>query len=397
MNLYLIVFLLLAAGTLLEWFRPQHGKRIYWISWTLMTALLCFRYGQGTDYVTYEGIYATIPAVVDWSQGYICGFYPEIGWRILSAAFKIFHAPFWVFTMVLGFAEMLLLHRFLSKYANQKAAGLYLTYPVLYLVYMVSGLRQGLAICIFLGIAVPFYLEKKWIPYVVSILLAASFHKVGFAWLVLIVVAYVPVPWMLAMVAAATMGGLLLQIGSVQQLLVGLLPFYHVKQFLLEGSISYFAIGERVLSFAVIMVLYVYRTKKPENTESEKESLLKIYICGLCFYMLMMGNAYYASRYSAIFKVVEGALLVWLFMEKTRVTQMGALFFFCLTMLMGVKNLNAIIREGWYDTSKVNLLTYPYISVFDREKINEYLDYSENLENVYRYNIEDQQLWMIEN
>ena len=97
MSIYLLVFLLLAAGTLLEYFRPQSKTYVYWICWAAMTGCLCFRFGQGTDYVTYHGLYETIPVAIDLSQGYICGFYPEIGWRLLSAAFKVFGAPFWVF------------------------------------------------------------------------------------------------------------------------------------------------------------------------------------------------------------------------------------------------------------------------------------------------------------
>ena len=32
-----------------------------------------------------RGIYRTIPAVIDLSKGYICGFYPEMGWRLFCA------------------------------------------------------------------------------------------------------------------------------------------------------------------------------------------------------------------------------------------------------------------------------------------------------------------------
>ena len=56
-------------------------------------------------------------------------------------------------------------------------------YPVLFVTYMVSGLRQGLAICVFLGVALPFYMERKWVRYVLAALVAASFHKVGYVWL----------------------------------------------------------------------------------------------------------------------------------------------------------------------------------------------------------------------
>ena len=146
MNLYLIALFLLAAGSLAERKYPEYEKRLYPFCWLVLTALLCLRFGQGTDYVTYHAIYDTIPATVDLQHGYICGYYPEIGWRLVSAAFKLLHIPFQGFAFVLGLADMALLHRFLEKYVPWKVAGLFLAYPVLYVVYMVSGLRQGLAI-----------------------------------------------------------------------------------------------------------------------------------------------------------------------------------------------------------------------------------------------------------
>lgn len=402
MNLYLIVFLLLAVAALAEWKWPEHEKKLYSVCWAVLTALLCLRFGQGTDYISYHGIYLTIPTAIDLSQGYICGFYPETGWRLLNALFKLFHAPFQVFAMVLGLAEMLLLHRFLKKYVPRKVAGLFLSYPVLFFVYMVSGLRQGLAICIFLGIALPFYLEKKWIPYVVTILVAASFHKVGYAWLVLVIAAYVPMQWMMVLTGLAAVGGVILQIGAVERFLVGLLPIYHVNQFLMEGTVSLFAVGERLLSFLVLAALYFYMVHRKEQIEErprrELNLIIKAYLCGVCFYMLMFGNSYYASRYGAVFKVLECAAaigLIGLIGTKDRVARAGALFFFCLTLFMGVKNLNAAVREGGYDELGVHVLTYPYITVLHQDKINEYFDYSEELNDIYEKNIGDQELWMI--
>lgn len=45
---------------------------------------------------------------------------------------------------------------------------------------------------------------------------------------------------------------------------------------------------------------------------------------------------------------------------------------------------------------RVNVLTFPYVSVFDRDRIKEYYDYNAKVKKLYDYNIEDQQLWMIE-
>ena len=394
MNLYLIVFLLLAVDALAEIRQPKLERWLYPVCWGFVTMLLVFRFGQGTDYVTYHAIYETIPPAIDWPSGYICGYYPEIGWRLLSAGFKLLQIPFWGFCMVLGAADMLLIHRFLKNYVPWKVAGLFFSYPVLIFVYLVSGLRQGLAICIFLGLALPFYLERKWIPYVASVLLAASFHKVGYAWLILVPAAYFPVKLVFLGVGLSAAGGLLLQIPWMEQMLTGLIPVYHVRQFLLEGNLSLFAVGERLASFAVIAFLYVRREKQEED--HEKEQVLKAYLCGVCFYLLLCGNAYDASRYAVIFKVLECVLIVWLLEGRDRLAKLAAVYFFGLTLLMGVKNLQAAAEEGGYTRQEVNAFNYPYVSIFWKARINDYYDYTERLNEKYEILVEDQMLWMIE-
>ena len=396
MSFYFLTFLLLAAGALLEWFRPQHEEKIYWVCWTTTTAVLCLRYGQGTDYVTYEAIYATIPTVIDLPQGYICGFFPETGWRLISALFKVLHAPFWVFTMVLGLVNMLLLHRFLNKYVPMKVTGLFLSYPVLYVVYMVSGLRQGLLMCLFLGILIPFYLEKKWIFYIIGVLVAASFHKVGYTWLVLPAAYYIPVWGMAVLTGLAVLAGCIIQIGAVEQFIVNLLPIYHVKSFLLENEISVFAVGERLISFGILFFLYLWLKKKNASMDAKTELFLKAYMCGVCFYMLMFGNAYYASRYAVIFKIVECAVLAALIKEREMIQKAAFGFFFALTLVMGYKNLNAMIYEGGYSGMGIHVWDFPYVSVLNQDEIRKYRDYDRLLQDKYDANIEDQQLWMIE-
>lgn len=396
MSFYFLTFLLLAAGALFTWWKPQYEENVYRGCWVVMTACLCFRFGQGTDYSMYHALYRTIPPVIDLQQGYICGFYPEMGWRLISAAFKIFHAPFWVFTMALGLGEMLLLHRFLKKYVPMKTAGLFMLYPVLFVTYMLSGLRQGLVLCIFLGVLLPFYMEKKWGRYIVGVLIASSFHRVGYAWLVLPIAYYLPLWAMTVLAGLSVLGGLILQIGAVQQFLVSLMPVYHLKQFLLEGDISVFATGERLVSFAVLYALYRRKRQRPGKEDKRMELLMKAYMCGVCFYMLMFGSAYYASRYGVIFKMVECALAVGMILDRTCAARLAAVFFFCLTLLMGCKNLNAMIPEGGYAEMGIYIWNFPYVSVFHQDKILDYMPYEAVVQKKYNDNIADQQLWMIE-
>lgn len=417
MNLYLIVLLLLAAGAVLEWFKPKYQQKIFSVCWCVTTAVVALRFGQGTDYATYEGIYRTIPTVIDLSKGYICGFYPEMGWRLFCAFFKLFQAPFWTVTMAAAVIEMLLLGRFLKKYVPYQTTGLFLSYPVLIFVYMVSGLRQAMAICIFLGLVLPFYLEKKWIQYVIGVLIAASFHKVGYGWLVLVIAYYIPVWGMVALAGAATVGGLFIQIPAVTKLILQLIPSYHMWRCLWDGTMSLFAVGERIVSFAVLLIFYGWFTRQREEVPRQIQLLFKVYSCGVCFYMLMCCNSYYASRYAAIFKVVECAVVTGFVaccrssedMMVTEKTHIGTgipfrkyvgtgvmAFFLCLTLVMGIKNLHAAVSEGGYDKLGVNLFTYPYVSVLNQQKINDYYDYQKKTDRMYEYNLEDQQLWMLE-
>lgn len=395
MSIYFFVWMMLAAGSLMEWNYPKAKKAGYWICWAAMTGCLCFRFGQGTDYVTYQGIYETIPTVIDLSQGYICGFFPEIGWRLLSAAFKVVHAPFWVFTMVLGFAEMLLVDRFVRRFASGRIFGLFMLYPVLYLVYLISGLRQGLAMCLFLSLALPCLLERKWGWYVVSVLLAASFHRVGYAWLILIPVIYIPVKWVMALAGLAAAGGLFLQIGAVEQLIVRLVPIYHVKQFLLEGQVSWFALGERLVSATVLMLLYLWLKKEKKEISLETECLWKVYLCGVCAYLLLSSSSYYASRYGVIFKIAEGAVVIGLTKGSHHIQKAAAVFFFGLTCLMGIKNLNAMTVEGGYSQRGYQFWNCPYVSIFDQDEIEEHFRYEDRVRLIYDANIEDQELWRI--
>ncbi len=180
----------------------------------------------------------------------------------------------------------------------------------------------------------------------------------------------------------------------MEQMLTGLIPVYHVRQFLLEGNLSLFAVGERLASFAVIAFLYVRREKQEED--HEKEQVLKAYLCGVCFYLLLCGNAYYASRYAVIFKVLECVLIVWLLEGRDRLAKLAAVYFFGLTLLMGVKNLQAAAEEGGYTRQEVNAFNYPYVSIFWKERINDYYDYTERLNEKYEILVEDQMLWMIE-
>ena len=156
--------------------------------------------------------------------------------------------------------------------------------------------------------------------------------------------------------------------------------------------------GERLVSAAAILILYFWKKKKDGQPEQRTAFLLKAYLCGTCFYMLLCGSSYYASRYCVIFKVLECALVVLLISERDKIAKTGAVFFLGLTLVMGIKNLNAMVSEAYYYRENgVTVWTYPYISVFNPDEMNSYFDYQDGMWKIYRNNVEDQELWRTEN
>jgi len=81
--------------------------------------------------------------------------------------------------------------------------------------------------------------------------------------------------------------------------------------------------------------------------------------------------------------------------KKDHVAKAVAGFFFGLTMLMGVKNLQAMAVNCGYDKPKNNFWDFPYVSVFQREAIEQYIPYEKRLWKKYQIEVEDQKLWMI--
>ena len=63
MSLYLIVLMLLCLGALYEGFFSQKScDRLYNLLFVIMAVMLCLRYGQGTDYLSYKYTYVNLPS-----------------------------------------------------------------------------------------------------------------------------------------------------------------------------------------------------------------------------------------------------------------------------------------------------------------------------------------------
>ena len=148
MSLYHIVFLILFVGVLIEYVRQDTPKWLYFTSILVLSLMLLLRFGQGSDFYSYNSIYTTMPLDMERIKNYQF-FKVEIGWRLLCAGFKMLGFNFSQFLFVISSIELLLLGRFISRYSKNHMLTLFLSYHTLYLTYFFSALRQAFVIAVF--------------------------------------------------------------------------------------------------------------------------------------------------------------------------------------------------------------------------------------------------------
>ncbi len=81
--MYFFVAILLTGGSIFELSRKKAQYKIYYIFLTIMTFMLCFRYGQGTDYFAYRDQFLLMKNNLSFFQAYQLAMHGEIGWYFL--------------------------------------------------------------------------------------------------------------------------------------------------------------------------------------------------------------------------------------------------------------------------------------------------------------------------
>lgn len=372
---YITVCIFLTIISIAEYSKRKPGrKQLFNVVWFILTCMLVFRYGQGTDYYEYLLKYESVD-----NEGsfFVNTFYHgEIGWYILNLIGVKLGVSFFVFNGIISLVDMLMIRRFILEYSPYKVFSMLLFYPTFYLTGCYSTIRQGLAFCIFLGIGVSLLVEKKTLKYFIMIFFLTLIHTSCAALAIL--------PLLLDI----KRNKYYLIIGSIV-LLMGLKyidSYVNIEAFsgYVGSSVSYAGIMVRVILFSVIMWLYTLPRQSVNQTTEHEKWLFKIYVLGFIMSLVFFNSATLSQRLTLPFKSVEVALLPLLvYRNQSYLTtirnkvklQKVALSFFLVIMIMNVefvKNIYSYIEQGNYYTW-VSPIDYPYSSVFDQSKIRKYI------------------------
>lgn len=373
MSIYLVVWLVLCLLTL----KQSVGKETrtaekieFWFCFLILTGILVFRYGQGSDYFGYRYNYYKISDVAITFPNY--DVHGETGYQLVCNIFRILHIPFEGLIAFISILQMGFLLVFLKRYKVAYPFALLLIYPTLYLTYLASGMRQGLAIAVFLGVLFPLLENRRYFAYIVGTLLCMTFHTVSVVFLVLLIPMKIrKVSTLQILTVLAWLAGCILSTQEGQSLIMAL-GISKLNYYLGNGaSISLAAVAERLLFTGIITWLYLKLCKIGKCSDRFRFAY-SCYLMAMALYGGLLWNELVASRTTSMLRFIEIYLLIYGIQQMRRGSRyLLVVILVAFETFMTVKNIRAAIDQGPY-VQEVTVATYPYVSVFNSQDIYKY-------------------------
>lgn len=365
MSLYLIAFLFIVLVALLEIF-GLNREFCFASAFLVLAAMLLFRYGQGVDWAAYNFYYCLSPTSFDFSSVfYTEEVHSEIGWKLYTNLIKAIGLPFSFIPISCSIIQLYGTWAFLKKYNAQSSLAMVVVYPVVYLTYFYSAIREGVVLAIFLGYILPKYQEGSSAKAFLAALALSSIH------LCALIILLLPIAKLLRPSHMPTAVIICFALGCVGQLVLPVV-FASINGFAYSASTA----SPLAIVYRICMGLAVYfllqQRKRLANIECSTLFLLKVYIVGLCLYFLLMANDIVASRLSIVLTCVDVGLIPLLVLPSVRKTSFSAEVWLITILLvtsgavMTVKNLGYYAVEGNYK-GHITAFNYPYISYFNAD------------------------------
>lgn len=374
---YITVCLFLTIFSIAEFSkRKPTTKRLFNVIWFVLTCMLVFRYGQGTDYYEYSMIYNSVDEEGSFFVNALA--HGEIGWYILNLIGVKLGMSFELFLGIVSLVEMVFVRIFIQRYSPYMILSLLLLYPTFYLTVCYSTLRQALVLCLFLGVGITLLLEKMTVKYIVLIFFLTLIHSSA------VILSILPflLDWKKNKYYLIV-GFLLVIIGT--KYVETSIDQDSIKGYI-GGSVSIAGILVRVILFLFIWKLYVSCKNELIDRMSIEVLLFRIYFVGFAISIFFFNSATLSQRLTIPLKAVEIVLIpILLYKNRQGIKDKCSKakrnyilpLFITLLAIMNVefiKNIYSYIEQGNYYTW-VTPLDYPYSSVFDKDEIRKYISH----------------------
>ena len=371
--MYHLLFVILLLFSFLEFF-GKNNKIVAKSIFILLLFMVIFRYGQGTDYFNY--IYLFNYTADNFESALLNKDFSIVTQEISFAALsyiwiKVLHFTPESLTALYSFISFLLVWLFIKKFSLKPITSLLFFYCTFFLIYPFSAIRQSVCISIFIFFLIPYLQSKNYLKYYMISVLLFTFH---YSSIILFIIPIVNTIKNYKITQVYIISSIAFIIGLLFYQF--LFPFFSAID-IIAGKINVYT--EKVtldfisLFLRIMLFVFVLQTWKIFERNSIRDLFLKIYILGFLLYLIFMASSLISSRINVYMRYIEMILLVdflvyFFFKKWNRIISYS--FIIAIMTVLHIKNINSFIDQGPY-YSEVNFINYPYVSVFNKEKIIE--------------------------
>lgn len=326
-----------------------------------MFLMAFFRYGQLADYFSYEEVFDFPEGAGIFATGQVIS---DPLFFSLIEIFKYFGLSFQALVMFISIITMGISYSFFYKQCKGSIFALMVFYCYVFLILPMSAIRQGICLALMLyGFSL--LLEGKKIKYCILVLIGMFVH---FSMIACILIAFLfdKKFFNAKFVAWGVMGV------TCFALVAPDLSLY-LPEFIIGKSLGEY--GESKLLQVLIRFLLILPVVfiKP-NHGSDVYYSKAICIVGYVIYCLFSFIPTASARMEFYFRVFLCLYVASLVLSSERFylgnSILGAIL--AIHVFLFFKNMNAAIAQGEYNQDKVTMYNFPYISIFDKEELQEY-------------------------
>ncbi len=309
--MYLTIFTLLIVAAFLDLkvrLESKLKRKLYYFCFMVFWLLSGLRYETGVDWPGYTLFFKNSLSPMEAVNSYFSGnFEFELGYTLLNAFVRLFTDNVqWLFLLV-SFITSFLLFVSLPKYSNKLFLSLLTYFSIFYFVLDMSGIRQCIALNIFLY-SIQFIINGRFGRYVLLILIAASFHTSALILIPFYFILKVNFKsYILLFVSLVGMLISLLKISWISIVLEKIIGAFFVAA--ITGKLYGYGNREDVRSFGfgfvlnILILLFLILKRKSFKDQKLFNVFLNMYVVGLFFYYFTWELTEMSSRFRLYFVI----------------------------------------------------------------------------------------------
>lgn len=365
--MYYVIYIIILYGAIKELITHKRNRSLFYFSYLCLSLMAIFRYGQGQDYFNYEGIYHQVSVFTEES---ILGIFliNDFGYALLNYIAILLTLPYELFIAIITFVMMAMFYSFFRKYCNFSMVGLLIFYSVIFMIYPLSIIRQGITIVCFFNYLYPLLLENRIKKYILLVFVISTIHASALIFLFFPIVYKIQISYKYMFLVFIV--SVIILFFSFNLMSYIPIPFIQdrMKTYLSDASDN--MILAKIVRFLLLCPLFMLPTCFLKD--SHLKNNIKLFLLGFLIYALVSFSELAASRIWGYFLGFECMIVSQLSLSriwsKSRVLITS--FYILLSMILWLKDINGAMKQGEY--INCTICSYPYISIFEGDKVLNY-------------------------